>query len=304
MNANDWGSTARVRSRGGSSSESARVSQPSRRIHQIFGVIAASDLPLPLPVVNAEPVVEIVLGAVSVTGELVWRDEAPFSFSCFRDDSALFLEWSGVRFRVTENQFVIDANDHSSAADLLVPAVWSVFLAMRGQETLHACAVERGGQALAILGASGSGKSTAGMALLDRDWRLVTDDLLALDANGNAIPGPPFVRIDGIGATAELGQRDSGGKHLIAVSSCSAAVPVSSLIILADGFRSCKRLLGAAAVQAILGQVYSSLAIGREQNQRRLELAADLADRARIYGAPPRSLTADLLECIASQTDP
>ncbi len=284
-------------------SSSGRAFALSRPLYHLFGLTVASDLPLPLTAANGPAAVDVVLGPVAAAGDLIWRDNPPFAFACFRDGAAVILAWPEARFRVTPDRVVVEAVNQEAAADLLVPAVWSVMMSLRGREALHACAAEQNGRAIAILGSSGFGKSTAGRLLLDRGWRLVTDDLLAFDETGQVLPGPPFLRLAPDSAGERAGEIDTDGKRRVSVPVSPAPAPVAAMVVLAEGYGSCVRLSGLPAVTALLGQVYDPLPIHPDQRQRHLRLAAGLASRVPIYGAAPRSLTAVLLERLVAEAD-
>lgn len=59
---------------------------------------------------------------------------------------------------------------------------------------LHGSVVARGGRAYAVVGDSGAGKSTLSAALLERGFRLVTDDVAAVvfDENGTPLVMPAY----------------------------------------------------------------------------------------------------------------
>ena len=69
----------------------------------------------------------------------------------------------------------------------------------KGLLTLHASAVDRGGQAIAFAGPSGAGKSTMAAAMVDLGYSHFSDDLsvIRLPANGRAelYPGVPLVKL-------------------------------------------------------------------------------------------------------------
>ncbi|MBA2277740.1 MAG: hypothetical protein H0W06_08240 [Chloroflexia bacterium] len=211
------------------------------------------------------------------------------------------MSWPEVRFRVGFDRVVVDTNDDESAADLLVPAVWSVLLALRGQEALHGCAVEQSGRALAILGDSGAGKSTVGHMLIKRGWRVVTDDLLTVDAEGDVQPGPPFLRLNPNQRRQQVQTLDTGGKVRMYGPTCTRRVPLGALIVLAPEYRRPRRLTGMAAASALLTQNYNPLPIHSDHARRRFDMAVDLAGRVPVYGAPPRSLTAVALDQLISE---
>ncbi len=276
---------------------------PSLR-YRLFGLTVTSCLPLPLPNVHdVEPIdLEVVTGPVTIGGTLLWQETAADGLSCWRQGDEIVLDWPGVRFAVSEERVVVDTTDAATAAMLLVPAVWSVVLAARGQESLHGCAVERAGRALAVLGHSGAGKSTAALALLDGGWHLVTDDLLTFDTTSRAVPGPPILRLTPDQALGRGGQADPAGKIRVSVVSCPEPVPLVAVVILADRYERCERLTGVAAVSAVLEQVYASILTHPGQAQRRFDLALHVVGTMRVYGAPPRSLTDVQLERIAEGT--
>jgi hypothetical protein len=61
--------------------------------------------------------------------------------------------------------------------------------AAHGWLAVKAVVVERGGRALALSGAPGSGKSTVAAHLVARGWKLVTDDVAFIDAETGTIVG-------------------------------------------------------------------------------------------------------------------
>jgi hypothetical protein len=75
---------------------------------------------------------------------------------------------------------------HTSVEPLLGYLKQEVFAAfMRARPDLywlHASVVERSGRAILISGASGVGKSTLALELVDRGWRLLSDDIAPITA--------------------------------------------------------------------------------------------------------------------------
>ncbi len=272
--------------------------------YRLFGLAAASSLRLPLPEGDdpASIDIDVALGPVTVHGEPLWDDPTDDSFSCWRQDSDVVLAWPEARFAVRADRVLVDATDPAAAAMLLVPAVWSIVLAARGHESLHGSAVARDGRAIAVLGHSGSGKSSAALALLDRGWRLVTDDLLAFDAGGRAVPGPPVLRLAPDRAVGRTGQPDPAGKFRVPVVPCPDPVPLAAVVVLSDRHDRCERLTGASAVSGVLGEVYAPVLTQPGQPRRRFDLAVRLVSTARVYGAPPRSLTGTDLVRITEET--
>ena len=85
-----------------------------------------------------------------------------------------------------------DVEQRAFEANLL-NFVISASLTLRGEETLHATVLEMDGRAVGLLGPSGAGKSTLAAFLISRGADLVTDDMLHVSFEDDAIlahPGP------------------------------------------------------------------------------------------------------------------
>ena len=79
----------------------------------------------------------------------------------------------------------------------LLGPVMGWMLHMRGLFVLHASAVRYDRRSVAFLGDKTAGKSTTASAFLKRDWKLITDDLLAIDCDGEGRPQmqPAFAQV-------------------------------------------------------------------------------------------------------------
>jgi hypothetical protein len=101
---------------------------------------------------------------------------------------------------------------------LLCSSVLAHVLATEGQPCLHASAVERGGEALAIVGSGGAGKSTLAALLCAAGARLVSDDVLRVgfaDEEAQCFLGTGLLRLRA--NAAELAARFDGiEQHLSA----------------------------------------------------------------------------------------
>lgn len=60
---------------------------------------------------------------------------------------------------------------------------------------LHGNAVEIAGHGILCVGPSGVGKSTAAAGLMQRGFRVMSDDVCAIDAQGRIIPGIPHIKL-------------------------------------------------------------------------------------------------------------
>jgi hypothetical protein len=86
---------------------------------------------------------------------------------------------------------------------LLIAQVLPFAAVVRGIEVLHASAVVLDGEAVALAGRSGSGKTSLALALHRRGAALLADDVLAIERNGDkplAHPGAPVAGIDQVEA--------------------------------------------------------------------------------------------------------
>lgn len=97
-------------------------------------------------------------------------------------------------------------------ATYLLGPVLGFILRLRGVTCLHASAVAVGNQAIAILGPAGAGKSTAAAAFAQAGYKVLTDDIVALDERGDAFlvqPAYPRVRLWGESVNALFGAEDA-----------------------------------------------------------------------------------------------
>ncbi len=269
--------------------------RPPCHRYDLFGVSADCGYELDLPRSRRSGQVEIIFGHVAEEGDLIFGTEDPLPFACYEDQEAIILTWPTTRMRITPHRVVIDTVDAEDALQLLIPAAWSVVLAANERESLHSSVVECNGQALAIMGTSGSGKTTAAQRLIEHGWKLLSDDLLTFDENLRAIPGPPWMRLV---LPEDAGPRfvpDAGGKLRAFPPRCNRPTPLSAIIIMDPEYCDLERLSGTAAVYAVLQQVYNAVITHSGQTQRRFELAHDLVGHVPVYGAPPRSLSVDIL---------
>ena len=141
------------------------------------------------------------------TGELV----ASLDLPSVRYAAALDGDLLTVRFFAT-GEFAVDlaagtilARPAPGRGEAMVPIllagnVLSLVLGLRGIPVLHASAVEVDGEAIAFLGPTGAGKSTAAALLCAAGGRLVTDDAARIeerDGHPNVHRGPSELRLRG-----------------------------------------------------------------------------------------------------------
>lgn len=107
----------------------------------------------------------------------------------------------GGRYRIsTGNHITVQPAPDAPPENLrlyLLGSAFGVLLHQRGLLVLHASAIEVNGQAVAFVGHSGAGKSTLAAHLRQRGYRVISDDLLAIDLDANGLPWaqPSLARI-------------------------------------------------------------------------------------------------------------
>lgn len=269
--------------------------RPSGRF-DLYGLVADSGIDLGLPRADRNGQLVICKGNVEPRGMALFESDETPTFGCYKHGNKIFLVWEDAKFSVTRDCIVVDADHEETATQLLLPAVWSVVLAAHQRESLHGSAVARLGRAVAVLGQSGSGKSTAARNLVKRNWQLVSDDLLTFDTRLRVFPGPPWLRIVHEDVRGVRGCLDPGGKIRMHAASVDGPVPLSTIIVMDTGFDNCARLTGTSAVSALFQQVYNPVLTHEGQSRRRFDLIQSLAASVPVYGAPHRSLTALLIE--------
>lgn len=142
---------------------------------------------------DVEPSAELPPGEVIASygeGEMAW-------YTVIQTDAGYL-----VRFRVC-GEFAISADlseievrrypegRHEILPILLAGTVSAIYLTLLGNTVLHASAVSIDGRSIAFVGQSGRGKSTVAALMCINGARLVTDDVLVVDA------GPPATCIGG-----------------------------------------------------------------------------------------------------------
>lgn len=195
--------------------------------YSAFGLRIRSDVPLPLPAVEAHPAVDLRI-------ELADPDERPMPdgvlvaetmceagchpgqvISWVRRGPAGAWIWSretGFYHVPPDAQRVRvypDADADPRAIALVLLGQVAIFvLHQRGFPSLHASAVLVDGGAVAFLAPPGTGKSTMASCFLRQGATLLTDDVLPLEARPDGIygwPGAPMMKVWQETATNTLG---------------------------------------------------------------------------------------------------
>lgn len=216
--------------------------------YKAYGLTIASELPLDrllsVPAV-ADPAVYIGLGEVrATTGNDV--------------DCIVGYAEGLLKFVVEQGRRITIQPEERTSSELLRAVVAGELLAailrQRGLLVLHASCVARDGKALAFMGQSGWGKSTLAAAFLGSGYRLVCDDLLAVDlsrAQPQAIPSSPRIRLlDDVGhafktTLGALPVRDGLAKCELALEDAfeESPVPLLGLYVLEPGYTDCNEII-------------------------------------------------------------
>ena len=182
---------------------------------------------------------------------------------------------------------------------LLAPAI-SFVLLDRGREILHGGALSFADTGIAIMGDSGTGKSSLAAALIAAGARSISDDLLVFterEAGFEIEPGPPRLKLFPATAHALLpGTRDSvrmnpfTTKRVYALrheEAESRMVPLRGIWVLTahaeQASCSIRRLNGSEAVRTLIANTFVTVEQAPARQQRLLQHTAGLAARVPIY---------------------
>lgn len=278
------------------------MSPPARpRLYRVAGLRIAVERPLAhlIPEDGAGPAdVEITFAPL-----VAHPGAAAGAFEVHSPHTADLVVAGRLRIRASGgNQMVVDAAPGVPDGEILTylfgPA-FSALLHQRGTPPLHAGAVALGEGAVAVAGASGSGKSTTVRALLQAGARLLTDDQTVVQGpSATVAPGLAAVKL-WPAAAARFDERPrerdrvapGRDKFHLGVASArmaDAPVPLRAVCILApraeQGAPRLERLRPPQAIMALGGlahHAYVADAMGRRRAI--FLLAAELAGRVPVF---------------------
>lgn len=171
-------------------------------IYHFYGLSVGSDMALPelLPMsfsATTVPDVQIHQGNVAASGLEGGKALGPFLQTTQRQ---LWLTVPGVaRFLIRDGHDIIyqplENGDEDSIRVFMLGSCIGALLFQRGFLVLHGNAFEVEGHCVMCVGQSGAGKSTLAAEMMRRGQRIIADDVCPVDANGNAIPGMPRIKL-------------------------------------------------------------------------------------------------------------
>lgn len=170
---------------------------PMTHDYSVFGLHLRSELPLPellSAVPRPEPHVLVGLGKIpSHASATPGLQPIQDGMLLTVPDVARYAIIHGSKITVDRVAGVQDENVRL----FLLGSAMGVLLHQRGLLPLHANAVEVGGRAFAFMGSSGAGKSTLAAFFNDRGFRIVADDVCAVNfsENGRAQVCPGIGRL-------------------------------------------------------------------------------------------------------------
>ncbi len=229
------------------------------------------------------------------------RGEAWFQHARLPDDS-LYLRWTDLfEFHVSADGRRIlgrplDGISPEAFQTYMVSQVLSFALLRQGIEPLHSTTVVVSGEAVALLGDCGYGKSSLGAAFLRAGHRLLTDDLLVVKEKKNrflAQPGPPRLKLFPEVARTVLGDRVAGSpmnprtpKLVLPLAPGEAAAtpaPLRAFYLLPAGGAarkriSLRRLRPRQAFLALVANTFNPVITERGRLARQFQTAARLAE--------------------------
>ena len=159
--------------------------------YRAYGLSLRSDLRLPELGAGDDCVPDAVVCCEHVSDQPVELERADHHAWAVSDGLCMFWKGVGVIAVLGGEKIVIDPAPEAEESRLrlfILGAAMAVLLHQRGLLVLHASAVAISGKAALFLGDKGWGKSTLAAALALRGHAVISDDVVALDRDGQGRP--------------------------------------------------------------------------------------------------------------------
>ncbi len=103
-------------------------------------------------------------------------------------------------FRVSDGNKISIHRENNKVSDndlrtFLLGSIFGGILIQRDMLVLHANALSKNGKAILFMGHSGDGKSTLAYSLIRKGWKLLSDDLVAVNSKLEVLPGIPRIKL-------------------------------------------------------------------------------------------------------------
>jgi hypothetical protein len=314
--------------------------------HKLYGLLLASNEALPgLPEVFTPgdvPDVRVRLRTALSPLSTFKSPQQAFYTSTVKDENGdpalracllgdgkhlVLLYCDGTRFALESHgkEVFVDWPDPLTLEDVapyLVGPVLGVVLRLRGTVPLHASAAAVGDFAVALAGPAGAGKSTTAAAFARAGYRVISDDVVALQEECSRFvipPGYPRVNLWMESAQAIVGDGDTlplispgWDKHFLPLDPDSQfetrPLPLGAIYVLqrhesAPGSPVVEELTGAQAFVALLANTYMNYLPDPERRRREFELLGRVVASVPIRRVRTRadlSTLANLCEAIAA----
>jgi hypothetical protein len=193
------------------------------------------------------------------------------------------------------------------AATYLVGPVMGFVLRLRGITPLHASAIAVEGQAIAIVGLPGAGKSTTAAAFASLGYPVLSDDVVPLADHVDRFlvaPGYPRVNLWPDSVRALLGSQDAlpritptWGKHYLPLDEDghrfhSGQLPLGAIYLLGDRDRDrtapvIEQVAAGDALLSLVANTYVNYLLDREMRHREFDLLSRLVARIPVRSLGP-----------------
>ncbi len=156
-----------------------------------FGLNVLSEVPLPELCLSERDNVEVIikLGELHDKWSNFGKEKARF---LIRENFVLFNMDDTAIFSISEGKEIVISPIEGASLDkirlFLLGTCFGILLMQRGVLPLHGSAISINGKAYAFVGDSGAGKSTLAAAFIKRGYKLVSDDVIAINFSDDEKP--------------------------------------------------------------------------------------------------------------------
>ncbi len=205
----------------------------------------------------------------AVNGEVpprVWRTHGDTLVKIrYADGTEFHVDHRGCEVR---GSWIEPSTLEDTATYLLGPIIGLV-LQLRGVACLHASAIAVGGQAIALVGPQGAGKSTTAAGFALRQFPVLADDIVALSDAGGAVrvvPAYPQIRLWPDSVASLYGSADS-------LPRLTPSWDKRALALAGEGYRFAPEPLRLAAIYELAGRTQQPDPLISERRGREALLA-------------------------------